>query len=129
MAFDEEGQGNVLERRLAICTRAYKMLTDEGRVQPPRYYFRSKRVGHRYRMEEHRHFAVDFWNGQLPKEEPEKRTGNSRRQQSFVFVPGNNTVREAMHSVFLYHAIAAGLDMAIVKPGTTSIYRYPGNIT
>ncbi len=118
MAFDEEGQATTFDRRIAICTRAYKMLTEEAGFHPCDIILDPNVLAIGTGMEEHRRFAVDFletvrYLKQNLKDAPVI-AGVSNLSFSFR---GNNTVREAMHSVFLFHAIAAGLDMAIVKPG------------
>ncbi|HOO42176.1 MAG TPA: methionine synthase [Bacteroidales bacterium] len=123
MAFDEEGQATTFERRIAICKRAYKMLTEEAGFHPRDIILDPNVLAIGTGMEEHRRFAVDFLETvkflkQNLKDAPVI-AGVSNLSFSFR---GNNTVREAMHSVFLYHAIAAGLDMAIVKPGEQPVY-------
>ncbi|MDD4499434.1 MAG: methionine synthase [Bacteroidales bacterium] len=123
MAFDEEGQATSFERRVAICTRAYKMLTDEAGFSPRDIILDPNVLAIGTGMEEHRHFAVDFLEAvsYLKKNLKNVQVIAGVSNLSFSF-RGNNTVREAMHSVFLYHAIAAGLDMAIVKPGEQPPY-------
>ncbi|MFA5751822.1 MAG: methionine synthase [Bacteroidales bacterium] len=123
MAFDEQGQATTFERRIAICTRAYKMLTEEAGFHPRDIILDPNVLAIGTGMEEHRRFAVDFletvrYLKQNLKDAPVI-AGVSNLSFSFR---GNNTVREAMHSVFLYHAITAGLDMAIVKPGEQPVY-------
>ena len=123
MAFDEQGQATTFERRIEICTRAYKLLTEEAGFQPRDVILDPNVLAIGTGMEEHRRFAVDFletvrYLKQNLKDAPVI-AGVSNLSFSFR---GNNTVREAMHSVFLYHAIAAGLDMAIVKPGEQPVY-------
>jgi 5-methyltetrahydrofolate--homocysteine methyltransferase len=123
MAFDEQGQATTFERRIEICSRAYQLLTKEAGFQPRDIILDPNVLAIGTGMEEHRRFAVDFletvkYLKQNLKEAPVI-AGVSNLSFSFR---GNNTVREAMHSVFLYHAIAAGLDMAIIKPGEQPVY-------
>ncbi len=123
MAFDEQGQAATYERRIEICTRAYHLLVDEAGFEPQDIILDPNVLAVGTGMEEHRHFAVDFLETVRYLKQNLKGAlviaGVSNL--SFAF-RGNETIREAMHSVFLYHAIAAGLDMAIVKPGAQPIY-------
>jgi len=123
MAFDEQGQASTYERRIAICTRAYKLLTEKAGFHPRDIILDPNVLAIGTGMEEHRHFAVDFLNTvkYLKNNLKDAPVIAGVSNLSFSF-RGNNTVREAMHSVFLYHAIAAGLDMAIVKPGEQPVY-------
>ncbi|MDD3208813.1 MAG: methionine synthase [Bacteroidales bacterium] len=123
MAFDEQGQATTFERRVEICTRAYHMLVEEAGFEPRDIILDPNVLAVGTGMEEHRHFAADFLETvrYLKKNLPGAVITAGVSNLSFSF-RGNETVREAMHSVFLYHAIAAGLDMAIVKPGAQPIY-------
>ncbi|MDD4109041.1 MAG: methionine synthase [Prolixibacteraceae bacterium] len=123
MAFDEKGQADSLERRTEICKRAYKILTDKVHLPPEDIIFDPNVLTIGTGMEEHNNYAIDFieavkW---IKNNLPYARTSGGISNVSFSF-RGNNTVREAMHSVFLFHAIKAGLDMGIVNPGMLQIY-------
>ena len=123
MAFDEKGQADTLERRKEICTRAYKILTEEVGFPPEDIILDPNVLTIGTGLEEHNNYAVDYiesvrW---IKKNLPYARTSGGISNVSFAF-RGNDTVREAMHSVFLFHAIAAGLDMGIVNPGMLQIY-------
>ena len=123
MAFDEEGQATTYERKIAICERAYRLLVQEAGVAPEDIIFDVNILSIGTGIEEHAKYAVDFieavrWiKGNLPG----ALTSGGVSNLSFAF-RGNNAVREAMHSAFLYHAIKAGLDMAIVNPSMLQIY-------
>lgn len=122
MAFDEEGQATDFGRRIAICRRAYDLLTAEG-IAPNDIIFDVNVLTVGTGTGTDRRYAVDFieavrW---IKANLPGALTSGGVSNLSFAF-RGNNAVREAMHSVFLYHAIAAGLDMAIVNPGMLRIY-------
>lgn len=123
MAFDEEGQATTYQRRVDVCTRAYRLLTQEAGFRPQDIIFDPNVLTVATGMEEHRHFAVDFIETvkYIKANLPGALVSGGVSNLSFAF-RGNDTVREAMHSVFLYHAIQAGLDMAIVKPGAQSVY-------
>lgn len=123
MAFDEKGQAVDYERKIAICQRAYKLLTEKAGFAPENIVFDVNILSVGTGMEEHANYAVDFiravaW---IKSNLPGCRTSGGVSNLSFAF-RGNNPVREAMHSVFLYHAIQAGLDMAIVNPGMLQVY-------
>lgn len=123
MAFDEEGQAVTFERKTAICERAYRLLTEEAGIAPEDIIFDANILSIGTGIEEHRRYAVDFieavrW---IKKNLPGALTSGGVSNLSFAF-RGNNKVREAMHSAFLYHAIQAGLDMAIVNPSMLQIY-------
>ena len=123
MAFDEKGQADNLERRKEICTRAYKILTEKVNFPPQDIIFDSNVLTIGTGMEEHSNYAVEYiesvkW---IKENLPHAKTSGGISNVSFSF-RGNDTVREAMHSVFLYHAIKAGLDMGIVNPGMLQIY-------
>lgn len=123
MAFDETGQADNLERRKEICTRAYKILTEKVHFPAQDIIFDPNVLTIGTGMEEHSNYAVEYiesirW---IKENLPHAKTSGGISNVSFSF-RGNDTVREAMHSVFLYHAIKAGLDMGIVNPGMLQIY-------
>ena len=122
MAFDEEGQATTYERKIAIARRAYNLLTSIG-FPPQDIIFDVNILSVGTGIKEHQAYAVDFiraveW---IKQNLPFAKTSGGVSNLSFAF-RGNNKVREAMHSVFLYHAIRAGLDMAIVNPSMLQIY-------
>lgn len=123
IAFDEEGQATTYDRKVEICRRAYSLLTSKVGVRPCDIIFDVNVLPVGTGIPEHSRYGIDFieavrWiKGNLPG----CRTSGGISNLSFSF-RGNNTVREAMHSVFLYHAISAGLDMGIVNPGMLKIY-------
>lgn len=123
MAFDEKGQADTLERRIEICSRAYKILTEQVGFPPQDIIFDPNVLTIGTGIEEHNNYAVDFINSVkwIRENLPHAKTSGGISNVSFSF-RGNNVVREAMHSVFLYHAIRAGLDMGIVNPGMLQIY-------
>ena len=123
MAFDEEGQATTYERKIAICERAYRLLVQEAGVSPQDIIFDVNILSIGTGIEEHAKYAVDFieavrW---IKANLPGALTSGGVSNLSFAF-RGNNAVREAMHSAFLYHTIKAGLDMAIVNPSMLQIY-------
>ncbi len=122
MAFDEEGQATTYERKVTIAERAYKLLTSIG-IAPQDIIFDVNILSVGTGIAEHSRYAVDYieavrW---IKTNLKGVRTSGGVSNLSFSF-RGNNTVREAMHSVFLYHAIKAGLDMAIMNPGMVQVY-------
>ena len=124
MAFDEQGQADNLERRIEICSRAYKLLTESAGFDPSDIIFDTNVLTVATGLEEHRNYAVDFiesvrW---IKANLPGARTSGGISNISFSF-RGNNPVREAMHAAFLYHAIAAGLDIGIVNAGQLAVYQ------
>ena len=123
MAFDEEGQATSVERRVAICERAYRLLLDEAGFQPEDIVFDPNVLAVATGIEEHNTYALDFIEAlPLIKERcPGTRTSGGISNLSFSF-RGNDVVREAMHSAFLYHAVRAGLDMGIVNAGQLAVY-------
>ncbi len=123
MAFDEKGQADTLERRKEICGRAYKILTENVGFHPQDIIFDPNVLTIGTGIEEHNNYAVDFINSVrwIKENLPFAKTSGGISNVSFSF-RGNNVVREAMHSVFLFHAIKAGLDMGIVNPGMLQIY-------
>ena len=123
MAFDEQGQADSYERRIEICERAYKLLTEKLHFPPGDIVFDPNVLTIGTGMEEHNNYAVDFINTTrwIKAKLPHARVSGGISNLSFSF-RGNNVVREAIHSVFLYHAIKAGLDMGIVNPGMLQVY-------
>ncbi len=122
MAFDEKGQADSFERRIEICERAYHLLTRNG-FKPEDIIFDPNVLAIATGLEEHRNYAVDFieavkW---IKANLPYAKVSGGVSNLSFAF-RGNNYIREVMHSVFLYHAIKAGLDMGIVNPAQSVIY-------
>ncbi|MDO4735802.1 MAG: methionine synthase [Bacteroidia bacterium] len=123
MAFDEHGQAVTYERKIEICSRAYDLLVGKVGFNPSDIIFDCNILTVATGIAEHNNYAVDFIKAvKWIKENLQgAKTSGGVSNLSFAF-RGNNTVREAMHSVFLYHAIAAGLDMAIVNPSMLQIY-------
>ena len=123
MAFDEKGQAATFEDRIRICERAYRILVDEVGFPAEDIIFDPNILTVATGMEEHNNYAVDFINATrwIKKNLPHAKVSGGVSNISFSF-RGNNKVREAMHSAFLYHAIAAGLDMGIVNAGQLEIY-------
>ncbi|HEY8585738.1 MAG TPA: methionine synthase [Rhodanobacter sp.] len=122
MAFDEQGQADTCERKVAICARAYELLTNELDFPPEDIIFDPNIFAIATGIEEHNNYAVDFINAarELKRRFPACHISGGVSNVSFSF-RGNNTVREAIHSVFLYHAIRAGMDMGIVNAGALTI--------
>ncbi len=123
MAFDEEGQAETAERKVAICERAYRLLVEQVGFAPEDLIFDSNVLAVATGIEEHRGFAKAFLEA-LPliaERCPGAKTSGGISNLSFAF-RGNDVVREAMHSAFLYHAIRAGLDMGIVNAGQLAVY-------
>jgi len=123
MAFDEEGQATTVEKKVAIATRAYKILTEEIGFPPEDIVFDPNVLTVATGIEEHDLYALNFLEAtRLVKARlPHMKVSGGVSNISFSF-RGNNTVREAMHAAFLYHAIAAGLDMGIVNAGQLAVY-------
>ena len=123
MAFDEHGQATTFEERISICQRAYRILVDEVQFPPQDIIFDPNVLTVGTGIEEHNNYALDFINATrwIKENLPNAKVSGGISNVSFSF-RGNNTLREAFHSVFLYHAIAAGLDMGIVNPGMLQIY-------
>ncbi|GAA4022195.1 methionine synthase [Deinococcus rubellus] len=123
MAFDETGQADNLERRKEICTRAYKLLTEQADFPPQDIIFDPNVLTVATGMSEHDRYALDFIEATrwIKRELPGAKVSGGISNVSFSF-RGNNHVREAMHAVFLYHAIRAGLDMGIVNAGMLAVY-------
>ena len=123
MAFDETGQATTYERKIEICRRAYDLLVNEAGFDPSDIIFDVNILSIGTGIEEHARYAIDFieavrW---IKENLPGALTSGGVSNLSFAF-RGNNAVREAMHSAFLYHAIKAGLDMAIVNPSMLQVY-------
>ncbi len=123
MAFDENGQADTLEKRNTICQRAYDILTKEVHFPPQDIIFDLNIFAIATGIEEHNNYAVDFIEGckYVKANLPYARISGGVSNVSFSF-RGNNPLREAMHSAFLYHAIKAGLDMGIVNAGMIEVY-------
>jgi 5-methyltetrahydrofolate--homocysteine methyltransferase len=123
MAFDEEGQAAEAARKVAICRRAYSLLTEKAGFVPEDIIFDVNILTVATGIEEHNNYAVEFIEAvrEIKKSLPGCKTSGGLSNISFSF-RGNNPVREAMHSCFLYHAIQAGLDMAIVNAGQLAVY-------
>ena len=123
MAFDEEGQATTYERKIRICERAYRLLTEKAGISPEDIIFDVNILSIGTGIDEHAKYAVDYieavrW---IMNNLPGALTSGGVSNLSFAF-RGNNAVREAMHSAFLYHAIKAGLDMAILNPSMLQVY-------
>ena len=123
MAFDEQGQADTCERKVEICSRAYELLTRELDFPPEDIIFDPNIFAIATGIEEHNNYAVDFIEAtrEIKRRFPDTHISGGVSNVSFSF-RGNNTVREAIHSVFLYHAIRAGMDMGIVNAGALMIY-------
>ncbi|MGA2047024.1 MAG: methionine synthase [Terracidiphilus sp.] len=123
MAFDEKGQAATYEEKIRICERAYRILVDEVDFPPEDIIFDPNILTVATGMEEHNNYAVDFINATrwIKANLPHAKVSGGVSNISFSF-RGNNKVREAMHSAFLYHAIAAGMDMGIVNAGMLEVY-------
>ncbi len=123
MAFDEHGQADSLARRIEICRRAYRILTEEVGVPPEDIIFDPNVLTVATGIEEHNNYAVDFIEATrwIKANLPHCKVSGGISNISFSF-RGNNVVREAMHAAFLYHAIKAGLDMGIVNAGQLAVY-------
>jgi len=123
MAFDETGQADTAERKFAICKRAYELLTQRIGFAPEDIIFDPNIFAVATGIEEHNNYGVDFIEAtrRIKAELPYVHVSGGVSNLSFSF-RGNDTVREAMHSVFLYHAIQAGMDMGIVNAGQLAVY-------
>ena len=123
MAFDEQGQAATYEDKIRICERAYRILVDEVGFPPEDIIFDPNILTVATGMEEHNNYAVDFIEATrwIKENLPHAKVSGGVSNISFSF-RGNNHVREAMHSAFLYHAIAAGMDMGIVNAGMLEVY-------
>lgn len=123
MAFDEQGQADTYERRIAVCQRAYHLLVNEVGFRPSDIIFDPNVLAVATGMEEHNNYAVDFIRatGWIRRNLPGAHVSGGVSNLSFSF-RGNNYIREAMHAVFLYHAIREGMDMGIVNPASSVLY-------
>jgi 5-methyltetrahydrofolate--homocysteine methyltransferase len=123
MAFDENGQADTFERKIEICERAYNILTKEVGFAPENIIFDPNILAIATGIEEHNNYAVDFINATkwIKENLPYAKVSGGVSNLSFSF-RGNNTVREAMHSAFLYHCSRAGMDMGIVNPSMLEVY-------
>ena len=123
MAFDEQGQAATYEDKIRVCERAYKILVNEVGFPPEDIIFDPNVLTVATGMEEHNNYAVDFINATrwIKSNLPHAKVSGGVSNVSFSF-RGNNKVREAMHSAFLFHAIAAGMDMGIVNAGMLEVY-------
>ncbi|MEJ5263791.1 MAG: methionine synthase [Bacteroidales bacterium] len=123
MAFDERGQADTFERKIEICSRAYKLLTEKVHFPPEDIIFDPNVLAIATGIEEHNNYAVDFINAVrwIKQNLPHAKVSGGISNISFSF-RGNDAIREAIHSVFLYHAIKAGLDMGIVNAGQLQVY-------
>lgn len=123
MAFDEDGQADTIDRRVEICTRAYNILVDDVGFPPEDIIFDPNIFAVATGIEEHNTYGIDFIEAtrQIKEKLPYALISGGVSNVSFSF-RGNNPVREAIHSVFLYHAIKAGMDMGIVNAGQLAIY-------
>ncbi len=130
MAFDERGQADTKARKVEVCTRAYRILTQEVGFPPQDIIFDPNVFAVATGMEEHNNYALDFIEATriIKKTLPHCRVSGGVSNISFSF-RGNNIVREAMHAAFLYHAIQAGMDMGIVNAGMIAVYdAIPGDL-
>ena len=123
MAFDEEGQADTYERKIAVCDRAYRLLVEKVGFPPQDIIFDPNVLAIATGMEEHDNYAVDFIRATrwIRKNLPGTHVSGGVSNLSFSF-RGNNYIREAMHAVFLYHAIREGMDMGIVNPASSVLY-------
>ena len=123
MAFDEKGQADTYQRKTEICERAYRILVDEVGFPPEDIIFDPNIFAIATGIEEHDNYAVDFINATrwIKQHLPGAKVSGGVSNVSFSF-RGNEPVREAIHTVFLYHAIQAGMDMGIVNAGMVGVY-------
>ena len=123
MAFDEKGQADTYNRKIEVCERAYRILVDKVGFAPEDIIFDPNVLAVATGIEEHNNYAVDFIQatGWIRKNLPGAHVSGGVSNLSFSF-RGNNYIREAMHAVFLYHAIQQGMDMGIVNPATSVLY-------
>jgi 5-methyltetrahydrofolate--homocysteine methyltransferase len=123
MAFDEQGQADIADRKVEICTRAYRILTEQVGFPPEDIIFDPNIFAVATGIEEHNTYALDFIEGtrRIRESLPRAHVSGGVSNVSFSF-RGNEPVRRAMHSVFLYYAIAAGMDMGIVNAGDLPVY-------
>ena len=123
MAFDEKGQADTFQRKIEVCERAYRLLTDKIGFNPHDIIFDPNVLAVATGMDEHNNYAVDFIKaaGWIRKNLPGAHVSGGVSNLSFSF-RGHNYIREAMHAVFLYHAVREGMDMGIVNPATSVLY-------
>ena len=123
MAFDEQGQADTADHRVAICERAYRLLTEQVGFQPEDIIFDPNIFAIGTGIEEHANYAVEYIESvrRIKARFPRVLVSGGVSNVSFAF-RGNDAVREAMHTVFLYHAIQAGMDMGIVNAGQLAVY-------
>ncbi len=123
MLFDEKGQADTFERRKEVAARSYELLTTKAGLPPEEIIFDPNVLAIATGIEEHNNYGVDFIHttSWIKENYPETKVSGGVSNLSFAF-RGNDTVREAIHSVFLYHAIKAGMDMGIVNPGLLQVY-------
>ena len=123
MAFDEHGQADTYERKIEVCERAYRILVEQVGFNPNDIIFDPNVLAVATGIEEHNNYAVDFIKatGWIKQNLPGAHVSGGISNLSFSF-RGNNYIREAMHAVFLYHAIQQGMDMAILNPATSVLY-------
>ncbi len=123
MAFDEKGQADTCARKIEVCERAYRILTEQVHFNPQDIIFDPNVLAVATGIEEHNNYAVDFIQaaGWIRRNLPGAHISGGVSNLSFSF-RGNNYIREAMHAVFLYHAISQGMDMGIVNPSTSVLY-------
>ena len=123
MAFDEKGQADTYERKIEVCGRAYRILIEQVGFNPNDIIFDPNVLAVATGIEEHNNYAVDFIKatGWIKQNLPGAHVSGGISNLSFSF-RGNNYIREAMHAVFLYHAIQQGMDMAILNPATSVLY-------
>jgi 5-methyltetrahydrofolate--homocysteine methyltransferase len=123
MAFDETGQADTIQRKIEICQRAYKLLTEQAGFQPSDIIFDPNVLAIATGLEEHNEYAINFIEAtkQIKATCPGVKISGGISNLSFAF-RGNDVVREAIHAAFLYHAIKAGLDMGIVNAGQLAVY-------
>ncbi len=123
MAFDEQGQADTKQRKVEICERAYKILTEQAGYDPQEIIFDPNIFAVATGIEEHNNYAVDFIEAtrEIKQKMPLTKVSGGVSNVSFSF-RGNDHVREAIHAVFLYHAIQAGMDMGIVNAGQLEVY-------
>ena len=130
MAFDEDGQADTKARKVEICTRAYKVLTERVGFPPEDIIFDPNIFAVATGIDEHNNYGVDFIDAtrEIKRTLPHAKVSGGVSNVSFSF-RGNNPVREAIHAVFLYHAIQAGMDMGIVNAGQLAVYEdIPGEL-
>src|SRR5262249_22591202 len=123
MAFDEQGQADTVARKVQICERSYRLLTEKAGLEPQDIIFDPNIFALATGIEEHNNYARDFIEATAAIKQacPHAHISGGVSNVSFSF-RGNDPVREAMHSVFLYHAIKAGMTMGIVNAGQLAIY-------